>query len=59
MNAQQILSRGIQETRFKDETFSQTGVRDFGEQKSEVVKLGPKGPNQRPRTKASQNNSYT
>ena len=59
MRAQDILKRGIQETHYKDETLSYTGVRDFKEEKSEVLKLGPKGPNPRLRTKASQNNSYT
>jgi hypothetical protein len=59
MRAQEILNRGIRETTFKDETLSYTGVRDFQEKQSEVMKLGPKGPIQRPRTKASQNNSYT
>lgn len=59
MNVHQILSRGLQETRFKDETLSYTGVRDFKDEKPEIVKLGPKGPATRPRTKASQNNSYT
>lgn len=59
MRAQEILNRGIQETVYKDETFSYTGIRDFKEEKPEILKLGPKGPNSRPRTKASQNNSYT
>jgi hypothetical protein len=59
MNVQQILSRGIQETVYKDETFSHTGIRDFTDQKPEILKLGPKGPVSRPRTRVSQNNSYT
>jgi hypothetical protein len=59
MNIQTILGRGIQETRYSDETLSYTGVRDFQEEKPEIVKLGAKGPTSRPRTKASQNNSYT
>jgi hypothetical protein len=59
MNAQQILSRGIQETKYKDESFSYTGIRDFKEDKPEIFRTNPKGPFNRPRTKASQNNSYT
>lgn len=59
MNIQQILGRGVQETRFKDESFSYTGIRDGQEEKPEILKLGPKGPNPRPRSRASQNNSYT
>ena len=59
MHISQILGRGVQETQFKDESFSYTGIRDFKEDKPEVIKQGPKPPNQRPRTKASQNNSYT
>lgn len=59
MNIQQILGRGVQETRFADESLSYTGLRDFEDVKPEVIKQGPKLPNQRPRTKASQNNSYT
>lgn len=59
MNIQQILGRGIQETRFKDESFSYTGIRDFKEDAPEILKLGSKAANPRPRTKVSQNNSYT
>jgi hypothetical protein len=59
MRAQEILNRGIKETRFNDETMSYTGVRDFKEEKPEILKFGPKGPNSRPRPRASQNNSYT
>jgi hypothetical protein len=59
MNIQQILGRGIQETRYKDESFSYTGVRDFKEDQPEILKMGPKLPNTKPRTKVSQNNSYT
>lgn len=59
MRAQDILKRGIQETVYKDETYSYTGVRDFKEEKPEILKLGPKGPNSRLRTTASKNNSYT
>lgn len=59
MNVKQILDRGIQETRYKDESFSYTGVRDFKEEAPEILKLGPKGLVSRPRTKVSQNNSYT
>lgn len=59
MKIQQILGQGIQETRFNDESYSYTGTRDFQEDKPEVLKLGPKPANSRPRTKASQNNSYT
>lgn len=59
MNIKQILDRGIQETIYKDESFSYTGTRDFKEEHPEIVKMGAKPPNTRPRTKASQNNSYT
>jgi hypothetical protein len=59
MNVKQILDRGIQETQYKDESYSYTGVRDFKEEKPEILKLGPKGPSNRPRTKSSQNNSYS
>jgi hypothetical protein len=59
MNVKQILGRGIQETVCKDESFSYTGLRDFKEEAPEILKLGPKPGNSRPRTKVSQNNSYT
>jgi hypothetical protein len=59
MNVKQILDRGIQETQYKDESYSYTGLRDFREEKPEILKLGPKPGNSRPRTKVSQNNSYT
>lgn len=59
MLVKEILGRGIQETQYKDETFSYTGTRDFKDDKPEILKLGPKGPNLRPRTIVSKNNSYT
>lgn len=59
MRAQEILSRGIQQIESKDKTFSHTGALDFKEEQPEILKIGPKGPYSRPRTKASQNNSYT
>jgi hypothetical protein len=59
MDIKQILGRGIQETIYKDESYSYTGVRDFKEEAPEILKLGPKGPANRPRSKASQNNSYS
>lgn len=59
MRVQEILGRGIQETSFKDETFSYTGLRDFKEEAPEILKMNPRGPKTRPRSKASQNNSYT
>jgi hypothetical protein len=59
MDIKQILGRGIQETVYKDESYSYTGVRDFKEEAPEILKLGPKGPASRPRSKASQNNSYS
>jgi hypothetical protein len=59
MNVKQILGRGIQETVYKDESFSYTGLRDFKEEKPEILTLGPKGLVSRPRSKVSQNNSYT
>ena len=59
MLIKQILGRGIQETRFNDESYSYTGTRDFKEEKPEIQVIGPKVPNSRPRTKVSQNNSYT
>lgn len=59
MRATEILQRGIQETRFADTTYSHTGVRDFSEEKPEILRINPKGPSQKPRTKVSQNNSYT
>lgn len=59
MYVKQILDRGIQETRYEDKTLSYTGIRDFKEEQPEILKMGPKAPSSRPRTKASQNNSYT
>lgn len=59
MDIKQILGRGVQETRFKDESFSYTGVRDFKEEKPEILKMEPKAPYSRPRTNASKINSYT
>jgi len=59
MQVRDILGRGIQETQFKDESYSYTGLRDFKEKDPEIVKQGPRVPDPRPRSKASQNNSYT
>lgn len=59
MNVKQILGRGIQETQFKDESFSYTGLRDFKETTPEILKQEPRLPKSRPRPRASQNNSYT
>jgi hypothetical protein len=59
MNVKQILDRGIQETQYKDESYSYTGIRDFREEKPEILKMGAKTPINRPRTKVSKNNSYT
>jgi hypothetical protein len=59
MNIKQILDRGVQETQYNDESYSYTGVRDFKEEKPEILKMGPKGPNLKPRTVASKNNSYS
>lgn len=59
MNIDQILGRGILQTEFKDSTYSYTGTKDFKESSPEVLKMESKAPTPRPRTKASQNNSYT
>lgn len=59
MNAQTILSHGIQYVKNGDTTFSHTGEADFKEKNPEVIKLTSGVTNSRPRTKASQNNSYT
>jgi hypothetical protein len=59
MDIRQLLGRGIQETKFEDKTMSYTGLQDFKEEKPEILKMGPKAPLSRPRTRASQNNSYT
>jgi hypothetical protein len=59
MYVKQILDRGIQETRYEDKTLSYTGVRDFKEEQPEILKMGSKTPNPRPRTRASLNNSIT
>ena len=59
MKAQDILNRGIRETVYKDESYSYTGTRDFKEETPEILKMSPKPIQSRPRTKVSQNNSYT
>ena len=59
MNAQIILSHGIQYVKNGDTTFSHTGVQDFKDANPEIVKTEPKVPNPRPRSKASLNNSIT
>jgi hypothetical protein len=59
MRAQEILSRGIDLRKNQDKTMSYTGLPDFKEEQPEFVKMEPKGPNSRPRSRASQNNSYT
>jgi hypothetical protein len=59
MRAQEIINRGIATTKNDDKTYSHTGKADFQEEAPEIYRTTPKGPNSRPRTKASQNNSYT
>jgi hypothetical protein len=59
MNAREIVNRGVRETVYQDQSFSYTGIRDFKEEKPEILKMGPKPANPRPRSKASQNNSYS
>lgn len=59
MNAQQIVDRGVQVVKNNDTSFSHTGLRDFKEASPEIIKMEPKAPTSRPRTRASQNNSYT
>lgn len=59
MRAQEIIGRGIQETKFADKTYSANGKPDFTPEEPEIISIGPKGPYSRQRTKASTNNSYT
>lgn len=59
MRAADIVNRGVTVTKNDDKTFSHTGKPDFTEEAPEIYRTLPKGPNSRPRTKASQNNSYT
>lgn len=59
MRAAEILNRGVQTIENKDESYSYTGLRDFKEPQPEIKTYGPKPLNPRPRSKASQNNSYT
>ena len=59
MRAADIIGRGVQLTEHKDTTYSHTGLQDFKELQPEVKTLGPKLPNPKPRSRASQNNSYT
>jgi hypothetical protein len=59
MRAQDIVNRGVQETKSKDQTFSYSGRPDFKEENPQILKVEPRAPISRPRTKASQNNSYT
>lgn len=59
MRVQDILKRGVAETKNQDKTYSHTGKPDFQEEEPEIFRTYPKGPNSRPRTKQSVNNSYT
>ncbi len=60
MRAIEILKRGVQQIKNNDKTYSHTGRPDFSEEEnSDIKKFGPRGPYSRPRTKVSQNNSYT
>lgn len=59
MRASDILSKGIREIKHEDKTYSYSGKADFKPDAPEIKVFGPKGPIQRPRTRASQNNSYT
>lgn len=49
----------VEERKNSDETLSYEGTKDFVQPDGEVKTLQTKLPLPRPRTKASQNNSYT
>lgn len=59
MRAQEILSHGIELRKNADKSYSHTGKQDFTPEEPEIKTLGPRAPYSRPRTRASQNNSYT
>jgi hypothetical protein len=59
MKASEIVNRGVVVTKNEDKTMSYTGKPDFTEEAPEIYRTLPKGPNSRPRTKASLTNSYT
>jgi hypothetical protein len=59
MNVQRDFIPRLKTQESKDETLSYTGKPDFTKEEPEILTLNPRGSRPRPRSRASELNSYT